>query len=139
MFYHSLEGCKASPPGHREKLFFEIPRPKKALKLPKVISDEKIVSGILAVENLKHRTLLLLACSAGLKVSEVIRLKITDIDSDRMQISVNHAKGKKDRVITLSEILLPILREYYSLYKPQTWLFEGQDSMENYSRRSEQC
>ena len=104
-----------------------------------MISDEKIVSGILAVENLKHRTLLLLACSAGLKVSEVISLKITDIDSDRMQISVNHAKGKKDRVITLSEILLPILREYYSLYKPQTWLFEGQDSKEHYSSRSEQC
>lgn len=122
----------------REKFFFEIPRPKKALKLPKVISEEKIVSGILAVENMKHRTLLLLAYSAGLRVSEVISLKINDIDSDRMQISVNHAKGKKDRVVTLSEFLLPILREYYTLYKPQTWLFEGQDSREHYSSRSAQ-
>jgi len=122
----------------REKFFFEIPRPKKALKLPKVISEEKIVSGILAVENLKHRTLLLLAYSAGLRVSEVISLKVTDINSDRMQISVNHAKGKKDRVVTLSETILPILREYYLLYKPKTWLFEGQDSGEHYSSRSAQ-
>ncbi|MEO6539447.1 MAG: tyrosine-type recombinase/integrase, partial [Ferruginibacter sp.] len=122
----------------REKFFFEIPRPKKALKLPKVISEEKIVSGILAVANLKHRTLLLLAYSAGLRVSEVISLKITDINSDRMQISVNHAKGKKDRVVTLSETILPILREYYTLFKPKTWLFEGQDRTEHYSSRSAQ-
>ncbi len=122
----------------REKFFFEIPRPKKALKLPKVISEEKIVIGILSVENLKHRTLLLLAYSAGLRVSEVISLKITDINSDRMQISVNHAKGKKDRVVTLSKTLLPILREYYTLYKPKTWLFEGQNSKEHYSSRSAQ-
>ena len=122
----------------REKFFFEIPRPKKALKLPKVISEEKIIKGLLAVENKKHRTLLLLAYSAGLRVSEVISLKITDINSDRMQITVNHAKGKKDRVVTLSETLLPLLREYYKLYKPGTWLFEGQDSNEHYSSRSAQ-
>jgi len=122
----------------REKFFFEIPRPKKALKLPKVISEEKIIKGLLAVENIKHRTLLLLAYSAGLRVSEVISLKITDINSDRMQITVNHAKGKKDRVVTLSETLLPLLREYYKLYKPGTWLFEGQDRNEHYSSRSAQ-
>jgi site-specific recombinase XerD len=122
----------------REKFFWEIPRPKKALKLPKVISEEKIIEGLLAVENIKHRTLLLLAYSAGLRVSEVIGLKLTDINSDRMQISVNHAKGKKDRVVTLSETVLPILREYYKMYKPKNWLFEGQDSNEHYSSRSAQ-
>ena len=122
----------------REKFFWEIPRPKKALKLPKVISEEKIIEGLLAVENIKHRILLLLAYSAGLRVSEVIGLKLTDINSDRMQISVNNAKGKKDRMVTLSETVLPILREYYKMYKPKTWLFEGQNIQEHYSSRSAQ-
>ena len=122
----------------REKFFWEIPRPKKAFKLPKVISEEKIIEGLLAVENIKHRTLLLLAYSAGLRVSEVISLKITDINSDRMQISVNHAKGKKDRVVTLSKSILPLLREYFKQYEPKIWLFEGQDGEEHYSSRSAQ-
>ncbi len=122
----------------RGKFFWEIPRPKKAMILPKVISEEKIIEGLLVVENIKHRTLLLLAYSAGLRVSEVIGLKITDINSDRMQISINHAKGKKDRVVTLSQTILPLLREYYKKYKPKTWLFEGQDSNEHYSSRSAQ-
>ena len=122
----------------REKFFWEIPRPKKPIKLPKVISEEKIIRGLLAVENLKHKTLLLLAYSAGLRVSEVISLKVTDINSDRMQISINNAKGKKDRVVTLSQSILPLLREYYLAYKPKTWLFEGQYSNEHYSSRSAQ-
>lgn len=122
----------------REKFFWEIPRPKKAIKLPKVISEEKIIDGLLAVENIKHRTLLLLAYSAGLRVSEVISLQVTDINSDRMQILINRAKGKKDRVVNLSKAVLPILRDYYRQYKPRTWLFEGQDSREHYSSRSAQ-
>lgn len=122
----------------REKFFWEIPRPKKAFKLPKVISEEKIIEGLLAVDNIKHRTILLLAYSAGLRVSEVISLQITDINSDRMQISVNHAKGKKDRVVSLSQTILPLLREYFKQYEPKFWLFEGQDSKEHYSSRSAQ-
>jgi integrase/recombinase XerD len=122
----------------REKFFWEIPRPKKVQKLPKVISEEKILEGLLKVSNLKHKTLLLLAYSAGMRVSEVVQLKITDINSDRMQININHAKGKKDRVVTLSKGILPILREYYIKYKPLDWLFEGTNSNEHYSSRSAQ-
>lgn len=122
----------------KEKFFWEIPRPKKRIILPKVISEEKIIGGLMAVENMKHKTLLLLAYSAGMRVSEVIQLKITDIDSDRMQITINEAKGKKDRVVTLSTIILELLREYYKQYRPKFWLFEGQILDEHYSARAAQ-
>ncbi len=122
----------------KEKFFFEIPRPKKPLKLPKVISEEKILEALLAIENLKHKTILLLAYSAGLRVSEVINLKPGDIDSDRMQIRINQAKGKKDRMVTLSSNLLPFLRNYFVLYRPKIWLFEGQYG-DQYSVRSAQA
>jgi len=121
----------------REKFFFEIPRPKKPLKLPKVISEEKMLKALLAVQNIKHKTILLLAYSAGLRVSEVIHIKPTDIDSHRMQIRINNAKGKKDRMVTLSTHMLPLLRSYYIKYKPKTWLFEGQYG-DQYSVRSAQ-
>ena len=122
----------------REKFFFEIPRPKKPIKLPKVLSEEKIIAGLMAVENLKHKTILLLAYSAGLRVSEAVQLKITDINSDRMQISIQAAKGKKDRMVTLSKAILQLLRQYYTAYKPTHWLFEGQDKEEHYSSRAAQ-
>lgn len=124
---------------HREKMFWEIPRPKKPQQLPKVISEEKIIEGLMAITNLKHKTILLLTYSAGLRVSEVISLKVADINSDRMQISINAAKGKKDRVVTLSPVILNLLREYYTRYKPKTWLFEGQNAAEHYSSRSAQA
>ena len=123
---------------HREKFFWEIPRPKKAQKLPKVISEEKIIQGLMSINNTKHKTILLLAYSAGLRVSEVVQLKVTDINSDRMQITVHHAKGKKDRVVTLSASILLLLRAYYKEYKPSRWLFEGQYPGEHYSVRSAQ-
>ncbi|MEO7486445.1 MAG: phage integrase N-terminal SAM-like domain-containing protein, partial [Ferruginibacter sp.] len=86
----------------REKFFWEIPRPKKPFLLPKVISEEKILEGLLAVKNLKHRTILLLAYSAGLRVSEAVSIKVAEINSDRMQVFLTGAKGKKDRLVTLS-------------------------------------
>ncbi len=122
----------------RDKIFFDIPRPKKHLQLPKVISEEKIISGLLIIENLKHRTLLLLAYSSGLRVSEVVGLRIQDINSDRMQISIVKAKGKKDRIVPLSKSILPLLRNYYKAYKPKFWLFESQNSTDHYSVRSAQ-
>lgn len=122
----------------REKFFWEIPRPKKKQQLPKIISEEKILEGLMAVGNVKHRAILLLAYSAGLRVSEVTNLKITDINSDRMQLTINEAKGKKDRVVMLSKTILELLREYYRLYKPKNWLFEGQFAGEPYSTRSAQ-
>ena len=122
----------------KDKIFVEIPRPKKRMILPKVISEEKIIKGLLKIENLKHKALLMLAYSAGLRVSEVVALKITDIDSDRMQITIHNAKGKKDRVGTLSKSILAILRTYFIAYKPKQWLFEGQYRNEHYSTRSAQ-
>ncbi|MBL0356796.1 MAG: site-specific integrase [Chitinophagaceae bacterium] len=122
----------------REKFLWQIPRPKKHLILPKVISEEKMIAGLIGIKNLKHKALLTTAYSAGLRVSEVINLKITDINSDRMQIFVARAKGKKDRVVTLSSFALNILREYYVVYKPTHWLFEGQERERCYSARSAQ-
>lgn len=122
----------------REKLFWQIPRPKKKLELPKVISEEKIIAAFFTVRNLKHRTILLTAYSAGLRVSEVVSLKVSDIDSDRMQIAIRGGKGKKDRMGTLSLFCLQLLREYVKVYKPKFFLFEGQNSKEPYSSRSAQ-
>jgi integrase/recombinase XerD len=122
----------------REKLLWEVPRPKKPQQLPKVISEEKILGGLLAIENLKHRALLLTAYSAGLRVSEVVQLKITDINSDRMQITIRAAKGKKDRMATLSKYNLQVLREYVKSYRPAIYLFEGQVQGQHYSARSAQ-
>jgi integrase/recombinase XerD len=120
------------------KFFWNIPRPKKPLKLPKVISEEKLLAGLLTIENLKHRALLFTAYSAGLRVSEVVSLKVTDIDSDRMQIRIEAAKGKKDRMATLAKATLEILREYAKEYKPKQYLFAGQREGEPYSARSAQ-
>jgi integrase/recombinase XerD len=122
----------------KEKFFFEIPRPKKHQQLPKVISTEKIITGLMKISNIKHKAILMLAYSAGLRVSEIVTLKITDINSDRMEIFISHAKGKKDRVVPLSTVALKILREYYIKYKPKNWLFEGQYASEHYSIRSAQ-
>ena len=90
------------------------------------------------VENIKHKTILVTAYSAGLRVSEVISLKITDIDSDRIKIAIRGAKGKKDRMATLSLYALQLLREYVTLYKPKSYLFEGQYKETHYSSRSAQ-
>jgi len=78
------------------------------------------------IKNLKHKAIILTIYSAGLRISEVINLKIADIDSSRMAIIIKGAKGKKDRNSLLSEKLLVILRDYFKLYKPKMWLFEGQ-------------
>jgi integrase/recombinase XerD len=122
----------------KEKFFWEIPRPKKRIILPKVISEEKILKGLLSIENLKHRALLFTAYSAGLRVSEVVSLKVTDIDSDRMQIRVENAKGKKDRMVTLAKATLQILRDYFIEYKPTHYLFEGKHQQEHLATRTAQ-
>ena len=121
-----------------EKFFWEIPRPKKRIILPKVISEEKIIKALFGVTNMKHKTILVTAYSAGLRVSEVVSLKVTDIDSDRMQIAIRAAKGKKDRMATLSLYALQLLRAYVKMYKPKDYLFEGQHEKEPYSSRSAQ-
>jgi site-specific recombinase XerD len=120
----------------REKFFFDIPRPKKKLLLPNVLAISQVEKLFSQLENLKHKTMLFLAYSAGLRVSEVVNLKIKDIHSERMVINIKGAKGKKDRTVVLSEGILELLRKYYTAYQPKDWLFEGQYKDEPYSTRS---
>jgi integrase/recombinase XerD len=122
----------------REKFFWEVPRPKKQLQLPKFFNQDEITDIIKTTDNLKHKTMLMLAYSAGLRVSEVVAIKVWHIDSKRMQILVQQAKGKKDRITPLSPILLVMLREYFTVYKPDKkgYLFAGDSLNMPYSSRS---
>ena len=104
-------------------------RPKKEKKLPQVIDQKHLLNTISNIKNLKHKAIISLGFSCGLRVSEVINLKIEDIDSKRMLISILNAKGKKDRVVPLSEPLLLTLREYFKEYRPKEYLFNGQSSL----------
>lgn len=121
---------------HRNQMFFDIPRPKRPLLLPHVLSKEEVAAILNNVQNLKQKTMLMLAYACGLRVSELVCLCIPDIDSKRMLIHLHRAKGKKDRVVSLSPTLLVMLREYYRRYKPQHYLFEGQHAGNHYSARS---
>jgi len=123
---------------HREKFFFEIPRPVKQTVLPKVLSTKDISKMILLTENTKHQLILKICYGMGLRVSEIVNLKITDIDSQRMQVLIEAAKGKKDRYVNLPETVIEHLRSYYMLYKPEKYLFEGQYGGQ-YSIRSAQA
>ena len=107
------------------KIFIEIPRPKKPIQLPTVHSEAEVKKILLAKENLKHKTMLMAGYSAGLRISEIVKLKIKDIDSARMVINVRQAKGKKDRQVPLSAVLLEHLRKYYKQFQPKEYLFEG--------------
>lgn len=121
---------------HRERFFFEIPRPKKRTILPNVLAISQVERLFSHLENLKHKTMLYLAYSAGLRVSEVVNMKVNNIHSERMVINIKGAKGKKDRTVALSVGILELLRQYYKVYKPKLWLFDGQFEGEPYSTRS---
>ena len=123
---------------HKEKMFFEIPRPKKPLQLPKVLGEEELGRLFRALNNKKHKAILFAAYSAGLRVSEVASLKIKHIDSGRMQIIIEQAKGKKDRYVPLSPVLLDILRDYIKNYKPRPteFLFESEQTKDGYPART---
>ncbi len=95
--------------------------------LPNVLSLKEINRILSVTKNLKHKTILLLIYSAGLRLSELINLEISDIDSDSMRIHIRNAKGKKDRYVMLSENVLKLLRDYYKAYKPKKYLVEGQN------------
>ena len=102
-----------------------IPAPKKPQKLPVVLSPEEVLEFLRCVRNAKQRTILTTCYAAGLRVSEAIHLKPTDIDSKRMVIRVEQGKGQKDRYTMLSPQLLETLRVYWRAGRPKTWLFEG--------------
>ena len=105
--------------------FYSIERPRKAKRLPKVLSQQEVNQMIVHTKNLKHRCIISLLYSAGLRLSELLNLKVEDIDSSRMMIRVFEAKGRKDRFTVLSESLLDDLRQYYIQYTPKMFLIEG--------------
>lgn len=109
----------------KKKFVYEVRRPRKDKKLPVVLSKGEVAKIINSVDNLKHRAILMLVYSAGLRVGEAVRLKPEDIDSKRMLIHIKGSKGRKDRYTILSETSLDVLGKYWREYKPQEWLFEG--------------
>lgn len=120
--------------GGQRKVYL-IDRPRREQGLPVVLSEEEVKSILNVPKNLKHRAILMTIYSAGLRISEAINLKICDIDSQRMQIHVVQAKGKKDRYTLFSYRLLEILRDYVREFQPKIWLFEGASGIP-YSDRS---
>lgn len=113
-----------------------IPRAKKEQKLPQVLSQKEVRAILVAVRNLKHKAILATIYAAGLRVGEVVNLKISDIDSVNMQIRVRQGKGSKDRLTLLSEWNLKILREYFKYFRPIDWLFPGEDKDKPLTTRS---
>lgn len=124
----------------KEKFFWEIPRPKKPLQLPKLLNQTELKNLFNALSNKKHKAMLFTAYSAGLRVSEVVKLKMADIDGKRMQIFIETAKGKKDRYVNLSPVLRDILRKYLVEYtpRPAVYLFESERTKSAYPVRTVQ-
>lgn len=125
-----LPGLKDAMPGHQLK------RPSKDKVLPVVLSIHEVKVILSSTTNLKHKTMLSLIYSAGLRVAEAATLKIADIDRHRRQITVRRGKGRKDRVTLLSSSFVALLERYLAEYSPREWLFEGQDPREHISVRS---
>lgn len=111
---------------HHTKMFFDIPRPKKPLLLPKSLNVDEVKCLFAVTQNLKHRLILQLCYGMGLRVSEIVNLKISDIDSSGMKVCIQRGKGKKDRFVNLPNVVLEDLRNYYNEYHPKDYLFEGQ-------------
>ena len=116
--------------------FYSIERPRKKSKLPKVLSKKEIISIINHTNNIKHRCIVSLLYSSGLRRNELLQLKLNDIDSKRMVIRVEQAKGNKDRYTVLNKSVLDDLRAYFKIYKPKTYLFENPYSNKKYSSSS---
>ena len=128
LFFTTIRGTKIE--------IDKIHRPKRSKNLPNVLSKEEIKLILNAHSNIKHKTMLSLIYSCGLRRSELLNLKPADINSKRGIVIIKQGKGKKDRISPLSLKILEMLREYYSIYKPAIWLFEGQNSGEKYSEQS---
>lgn len=118
LFYESQEKTKME--------IERLQRPFKESRLPEVLSKEEVQKIISATENIKHKAILSLIYSCGLRIGEVISLKIKDLDKERKLIKIVQAKGKKDRYVTYSDKLKFLLRKYYDVWKPKEFLFEGQ-------------
>ncbi len=112
---------------YKPREYYDIQRPKRAKSLPNILSQDEVYKLINSPQNIKHKAILFTIYSCGLRISELINLRISDIRSDDNYIFIKGAKGKKDRRTLLSKNLLKLLRLYYKKYKPAYWLFEGQD------------
>lgn len=113
-----------------------LPRLKKPKKLPNVLTKEEVQLLFDVTDNLKHKCVLMTVYGSGLRLSEITGLKITDIDSKNMRIFIRQGKGKKDRYAILSQKSLETMREYWKVYKPKDWLFEGREKGTPLTRRS---
>jgi site-specific recombinase XerD len=109
----------------REGVLVHIACPKQPKKLPVVLSLEEVARFFAAVVGIKHRAILMTAYAAGLRISEVVALRVEDIDSQRMVLRIRQAKGRRDRYVMLSPRLLALLREYWKAARPTEWLFPG--------------
>lgn len=113
-----------------------IQRPRREHKLPNVLSKEEVKAILNAPTNIKHRMMLSLIYACGLRRGEILNLTPKDIHSDRNLVIIRQSKGKKDRVVPISNKLIDLLRDYYKAYKPKVWLFEGQRVGVKYSPKS---
>lgn len=118
----------------QERTFYEL-RPRKSKRLPGVFSEEEVVSLFKVTRNIKHKTILMIIYSAGLRIGESIRLRKEDVDFHRKTVFIKAGKGKKDRYSVLSDKVIMLLKQYLEAYTPAYWLFEGQDRGQ-YSTRS---
>lgn len=121
--------------GKQPMKFKHIEYPRTEKKLPQIIEKEFLLDAISKITNSKHKAIISLAYSTGMRVSEVCNLKISDIDSKRMIITIRQSKGRKDRIVGLSEKILEILRIYFTEHKPKEYLFNGQFDLQ-YSHTS---
>jgi len=121
--------------GKQPLKFKHIEYPRSEKKLPQIIEKQFLLDKIEKIENKKHKAILALAYSTGMRVSEVCNLKQSDIDSKRMIITIRQSKGKKDRIVALSPKVLEILRTYHKAYWPKEYVFNGQFDL-RYSERS---
>ena len=123
----------------RPRKVYAVKRPRKQQSLPVVLSKGDLRQIFAQIKNNKHRLMVLLAYSAGLRLSEVCYLAPEDIDQQRRQIHIRRGKGRRDRVVPLSEAVLALLGDYLEEYRPGSWLFEGQQAGEPYAARSLQA
>ncbi|MFM9056537.1 MAG: tyrosine-type recombinase/integrase [Bacteroidota bacterium] len=129
--YFSVNGQGKIPP-------IDLQRPRREYRLPSVLSKEEVKRLLESLNNPKHRALLILIYSCGLRRGELLALKPGDIDSKRGVVLIRQSKGKRDRMVPLSPRVLDLLREYYRQYRPVHWLFEGQSPGQPYDERSVQ-
>ncbi len=123
---------------HRPKVIAQLPRPRRERKLPTVMSRDAAQALLNAAGNLKHQTMLVLVYSAGLRVGEVVRLRIEDLDADRGLLHVRSGKGRKDRYTLYSELAVAMVKAYVEAFQPVTWLFNGPDPRRHITERTVQ-